>query len=74
MNKRQRKKQLKQRYTKRILRTLSTFSGFELFDVRVKITFRRIKRNTDEALQEREDDEEEVGEETDQAEDHQALP
>lgn len=56
MNKRQRKKQIKQRYTKRILRTLSTFSGFELFDVRVKITFRRIKRNTDEALQEREDE------------------
>ena len=56
MNKRQRKKQIKQRYIKRILRTLSTFSGFELFDVRVKITFRRIKRNTDEALQEREDE------------------
>lgn len=56
MNKRQRKKQLKQRYTKRILRTLSTFSGFELFDVRVKITLRRIKRKTDEALQEREDE------------------
>lgn len=56
MNKRQRKKQLKQRYTKRILRVLSMFSGFRQFDVRVKITLRRIKRNTDEALQEREDE------------------
>lgn len=56
MNKRQRKKQLKQQYTKRILRVLSMFSGFRQFDVRVKITLRRIKRNTDEALQEREDE------------------
>lgn len=56
MNKRQRKKQLKQQYTKRILRVLSMFSGFRQFDVRVKITLRRIKRKTDEALQEREDE------------------
>lgn len=74
MNKRQRKKQFKQQCTKNMLRTLSMFSCFELFEVRVKITLRRIKRKTDEALQEREDNEEEVGEETDQAEDHQALP
>lgn len=45
------------------------FSSFRQSDVRIKITLRRIKRTTDEALQEREDDEEEVGEETDQAED-----
>lgn len=69
MNKRQRKKQLKQRYIKRILRTLSMFSSFRQSDVRIKITLRRIKRNTDVALQEREDNEEEVGKETDQAED-----
>lgn len=56
MNKRQRKKQLKQQYTKRILRVLSMFSGFRQFDVSVKITLRRIKRKTDEALQEREDE------------------
>ena len=74
MNKRQRKKRIKLRYTKRVLRVLSMFSSFRQSDVRVKITLRRIKRNTDEALQEREDNEEEVGEETDQAEDHQALP
>lgn len=74
MNKRQRKKQFKQRYIKQILRTLSMFSSFRQSDVRIKITLRRIKRNTDVALQEREDNEEEVGEETDQAEDHQALP
>lgn len=30
--------------------------AFLQFDVRVKITLRRIKRNTDEALQEREDE------------------
>jgi hypothetical protein len=69
MNKRQRKKRIKQRYIKQILRTPSIFPSLRPGDVRVKITFRRIKRNTDEALQEREDDEEEVGEETDQAED-----
>lgn len=69
MNKRQRKKQIKQRYIKRALKVLSMFSSFRPGDVRVKITLRRIKRNTDEALQEREDNEEEVGEETDQAED-----
>ena len=69
MNKRQRKKRIKLRYTKRVLRTLSMFSSFREYDVRVKITLRRIKRKTDEALQEREDNEEEVGEETDQAED-----
>lgn len=74
MNKRQRKKQLKQRYIKRALKILSMFSSFRQSDVRIKITLRRIKRNTDVALQEREDNEEEVGEETDQAEDHQALP
>lgn len=74
MNKRQRKKQLKQRYIKQILRTLSMFPSLRPGDVRIKITLRRIKRNTDEALQEREDNEEEVGEETDQAENHQALP
>ena len=74
MNKRQRKKRIKLRYTKRILRVLSMFSSFRQSDVRIKITLRRIKRNTDVALQEREDNEEEVGEETDQAEDHQALP
>ena len=74
MNKRQRKKQLKQRYIKRALKILSMFSSFRQSDVRIKITLRRIKRKTDEALQEREDNEEEVGEETDQAEDHQALP
>lgn len=69
MNKRRRKKQLKQRYIKRALKILSMFSSFRQSDVRIKITLRRIKRKTDEALQEREDDEEEVGEETDQAED-----
>jgi hypothetical protein len=69
MNKRQRKKQLKQRYIKRALKILSMFSSFRQSDVRIKITLRRIKRKTDEALQEREDNEEEVGEETDQAED-----
>ena len=69
MNKRQRKKQLKQRYIKRALKILSMFSSFRQSDVRIKITLRRIKRNTDVALQEREDNEEEVGEETDQAED-----
>lgn len=69
MNKRQRKKQLKQRYIKRALKILSMFSSFRQSDVRIKITLRRIKRNTDEALQEREDNEEEVEEETDQAED-----
>ena len=74
MNKRQRKKRIKQRYIKRALKILSMFSSFRQSDVRIKITLRRIKRNTDEALQEREDNEEEVGEETDQAEDHQALP
>ena len=74
MNKRQRKKQLKQRYIKRALKVLSMFSSFRQSDIRIKITLRRIKRNTDEALQEREDNEEEVGEETDQAEDRQALP
>ena len=45
------------------------FSSFRQSDVRIKITLRRIKRNTDVALQEREDNEEEVGKETDQAED-----
>lgn len=74
MNKRQRKKQFKLRYIKQILRTLSMFPSLRPGDVSVKITLRRIKRNTDEALQEREDNEEEAGEETDQAEDHQALP
>lgn len=74
MNKRQRKKRIKLRYTKRVLRVLSMFSSFRQSDVRIKITLRRIKRTTDEALQEREDNEEEAGEETDQAEDHQALP
>lgn len=69
MNKRQRKKQLKQRYIKRALKILSMFSSFRQSDVRIKITLRRIKRKTDEAAQEREDNEEEVGEETDQAED-----
>lgn len=69
MNKRQRKKQLKQRYIKQILRTLSMFPSLRPGDVKVKIMLRRIKRNTDEALQEREDNEEEVREETDQAED-----
>lgn len=69
MNKRQRKKQFKQRYIKKMLRTLSMFSSLRPGDVRVKITLRKIKRTTDEALQEREDDEEEVGKETDQAED-----
>jgi len=69
MNKRQRKKQLKQRYIKRALKILSMFSSFRQSDVRIKITLRRIKRNTDVALQEREDNEEEVGKETDQAED-----
>lgn len=69
MNKRQRKKQLKQQYIKRALKILSMFSSFRQSDIRIKITLRKIKRNTDEALQERKDDEEEVGEETDQAED-----
>lgn len=69
MNKRQRKKQLKQRYNKNVLEVLSMFPSLSPCDVSVKITLRRIKRNTDEALQEREDDEEEVEEETDQAED-----
>lgn len=69
MNKRQRKKQLKQRYNKNVLEVLSMFSSFRQSDVRIKITLRRIKRKTDEALQEREDNEEEVEEETDQAED-----
>ena len=73
MNKRQRKKQLKQRYNKDVLEVLSMFPSLRPGDVRVKITLRRIKRKTDEALQEREDDEEEVGEETDQTEDRQAL-
>ena len=67
MNKRQRKKQLKQRYNKNVLEVLSMFPSLRPCDVRVKITLR--KRKTDEALQEREDNEEEVGEETDQAED-----
>lgn len=74
MNKRQRKKQLKQRYNKNVLEVLSMFPSLRPCDVSVKITLRRIKCKTDEALQEREDNEEEVGEETDQAEDHQALP
>lgn len=74
MNKRQRKKRIKQRYIKRALRVLSMFSSFRQSEVRIKITLRRIKRTTDEALQEREDNEEEVGEETDQAEDRLALP
>lgn len=69
MNKRQRKKRIKLRYIKRALKILSMFSSFRQSDIRIKITLRRIKRNTDEALQEREDNEEEVGEETDQAED-----
>lgn len=69
MNKRQRKKQLKQRYNKNVLEVLSMFPSLRPCDVSVKITLRRIKRNTDEALQEREDNEEEVEEETDQAED-----
>lgn len=69
MNKRQRKKQLKQRYNKNVLEVLSMFPSLRPCDVSVKITLRRIKRKTDEALQEREDDEEEVEEETDQAED-----
>lgn len=69
MNKRQRKKRIKLRYIKRDLKILSMFSSFRQSDIRIKITLRRIKRNTDEALQEREDNEEEVGEETDQAED-----
>lgn len=56
MNKRQRKKQLKQRYIKRALKIISMFSSFRQSDVSVKITLRRIKRNTDEALQEREDE------------------
>lgn len=56
MNKRQRKKQLKQRYIKRALKILSMFSSFRQSDVRIKITLRRIKRKTDEALQEREDE------------------
>ena len=73
MNKRQRKKQLKQRYIKRALKVLSMFSSFRQSDIRIKITLRRIKRKTDEALQEREDNEEEVEEETNQAEDRQAL-
>ena len=73
MNKRQRKKQLKQRYNKDVLEVLSMFPSLRPGDVSVKITLRRIKRKTDEALQEREDNEEEVGEETDQAEDRQAL-
>ena len=55
MNRRQRKKQLKQLYIKKVLRTLSLFSTFRQFDVRIKVTLRRIKRMTDEALQERED-------------------
>lgn len=74
MNKRQRKKRIKQRYNKNVLEVLSMFPSLRPCDVSVKITLRRIKRNTDEALQEREDNEEEVEEETDQAEDHQALP
>ena len=84
MNKRQRKKQLKQRHIKNVLGVLSMFPDFRPSDIRVKITFRKIKRKTDEAAQEREvnlpviadedeeyedDDEETVGEETDQAED-----
>ena len=69
MNKRQRKKRIKLRYIKRALKILSMFSSFRQSDVRIKITLRRIKRKTDEALQEREDNEEEVEEETDQAED-----
>lgn len=56
MNKRQRKKQLKQRYIKRALKILSMFSSLRPCDVSVKITLRRIKRKTDEALQEREDE------------------
>lgn len=64
MNKRQRKKQLKQRYNKNVLEVLSMFPSLRPGDVRIKITLRRIKRNTDEALQEREDNEEEVEEET----------
>lgn len=55
MNKRQRKKQLKQRYNKDILEVISMFPSLRPGDVRVKITLRRIKRTTDEALQERED-------------------
>lgn len=84
MNKRQRKKQLKQRHIKNVLGVLSMFPDFRPSDISVKITFRKIKRKTDEAAQEREvnlpviadedeedeyDDEETVGEETDQAED-----
>ena len=60
------------------------FPDFRPSDIRVKITFRKIKRKTDEAAQEREvnlpviadedeeyedDDEETVGEETEQEED-----
>lgn len=56
MNKRQRKKQLKQRYIKRALKILSMFPSLRPCDVSVKITLRRIKRKTDEALQEREDE------------------
>ena len=70
MNKRQRKKQLKQRYIKKILGELSMFPSLRPSDIRVKITLRRKKRKTEETLQESEDDdEEEVEEETDQAED-----
>lgn len=73
MNKRQRKKQLKQRYNKNVLEVLSMFPSLRPGDVRIKITLRRIKRNTDEALQEREDNEEEVEEETNATAHSQAL-
>ena len=73
MNKRKRKKQLKQRYNKNVLEVLSMFPSLRPGDVRIKITLRRIKRNTDEALQEREDNEEEVEEETNATAHSQAL-
>ena len=73
MNKRQRKKQLKQRYNKNVLEVLSMFPSLRPGDVRIKITLRRIKRNTDEALQEREDNEEEVEEETNATAHNQTL-
>ena len=73
MNKRQRKKQLKQRYNKQILEVLSMCPSLRPGDVRVKITLRRIKRKTDEALQEREDNEEETTQETNATAHSQAL-
>ena len=63
MNKRQRKKQLKQRYNKDVLEVLSMFPSLRPGDVRVKITLRRIKPAT--TNREDDEDEEEVEEETD---------